>query len=191
MTRHPGLIGRRLLGVLPNLVGVVVITFILTRALPGDRCGGRPSSHSAAALKPPPWQHGLGTDAIGCDILSRTPVATRLDLGIAVSVTDRVAVMCLGKIVEMGASRHVFDHPAHPYTQALVSAIPGHGPRIGLAGEVQSPINPPPRVYRFASRCPAAQDRCVREAPALRGTTNLGAHTAACHLARWPETAAA
>ncbi len=109
------------------------------------------------------------------------------DLNVVRLLTDRVAVMYLGKIVEMGPSHHVFDHPAHPYTQALVSAIPGHGPRIRLDGEVQSPINPPPQVCRFASRCPAAQDRCVREAPALQG----GGHTAACHFARWPETVAA
>ena len=130
------------------------------------------------------------------------------DLKVVRLLTDRVAVMYLGKIVETGPSEQVFDSPAHPYTQALVSAIPGLGPRIRLAGEVQSPIDPPPQVCRFASRCPAVQDRCSREAPllhaavhtavlqggahtaVLRGGTHAaamqgGAHTAACHYASW------
>ena len=102
------------------------------------------------------------------------------DLNVVRLLTDRVAVMYLGKIVEMGPSAAVFDQPLHPYTQALVSAIPGHGPRIRLDGEVQSPIDPPPTVCRFASRCPQVEDRCRREAPALRG----GDHIAACHFAR-------
>ncbi|MFZ4651210.1 MAG: ABC transporter ATP-binding protein [Rubrivivax sp.] len=114
------------------------------------------------------------------------------DLNVVRLLTDRVAVMYLGKIVEMGPSRDVFRQPAHPYTQALVSAIPGQGPRIRLEGEIASPIDPPPQVCRFASRCPAVQDRCWREAPALaaapgelwaQGTP--GAHVAACHVARW------
>ncbi len=112
------------------------------------------------------------------------------DLNVVRLLTDRVAVMYLGKIVEMGPSQQVFAHPAHPYTQALVSAIPGHGPRIRLDGEVQSPINPAPQVCRFASRCPSAQDRCLREAPPLQGPSSLplpAAHLAACHFARWPE----
>jgi oligopeptide/dipeptide ABC transporter ATP-binding protein len=109
------------------------------------------------------------------------------DLNVVRLLTDRVAVMYLGRIVETGPSNRVFDHPAHPYTQALVSAIPGHGPRIRLTGEVQSPIDPPPQVCRFASRCPAAQDRCVREAPPLQGQDQ--GHVAACHFAQWPVAA--
>jgi oligopeptide/dipeptide ABC transporter ATP-binding protein len=108
------------------------------------------------------------------------------DLNVVRLLTDRVAVMYLGKIVETGPSKRVFDEPAHPYTQALVSAIPGHGPRIRLTGEVQSPIDPPPQVCRFASRCPAAQDRCVREAPPLQGPGQGQGHVAACHFAQWP-----
>jgi oligopeptide/dipeptide ABC transporter ATP-binding protein len=109
------------------------------------------------------------------------------DLNVVRLLTDRVTVMYLGRIVETGPSHQVFDHPAHPYTQALVSAIPGHGPRIRMTGEVQSPINPPPQVCRYASRCPAATDRCVREAPALHGPGQ--GHVAACHFARWPVVA--
>jgi oligopeptide/dipeptide ABC transporter ATP-binding protein len=103
------------------------------------------------------------------------------DLNVVRLLTDRVAVMYLGKIIETGPSRTVFAAPAHPYTQALVSSIPGHGPRIRLDGEVQSPIDPPAQVCRFASRCPAVQDRCRREAPTL----HAGPHQAACHFARW------
>ena len=100
------------------------------------------------------------------------------DLNVVRLLTDRVAVMYLGKIVEMGPSSAVFADPAHPYTQALVSAIPGHGPRIRLDGEVQSPIDPPPLCH-FRSRCPAVQGRCQREAPPVRG----GGHQVACHFA--------
>jgi len=99
------------------------------------------------------------------------------DLNVVRLLTDRVAVMYLGKIVEMGPSATVFAAPAHPYTKALVSAVPGHGQRIRLDGEVQSPIDPPP-LCRFRSRCPAVQDHCQREAPPLRGS----GHVAACHF---------
>ena len=101
------------------------------------------------------------------------------DLNVVRLLTDRVAVMYLGKIVEMGPSADVFRAPQHPYTQALVSAIPGQGPRIRLDGEIASPIDPPREVCRFHSRCPAAQDRCLREAPRLP----TGPHGAACHFA--------
>ena len=131
------------------------------------------------------------------------------DLNVVRLLTDRVAVMYLGRIVEMGPSIDVFRHPAHPYTQALVSAIPGQGPRIRLEGEISSPIDPPPQVCRFASRCPAVQDRCRREAPALAAADgSLGVqgpggppaaparapaapHRAACHFARWQPAAGA
>ncbi len=107
------------------------------------------------------------------------------DLNVVRLLTDRVAVMYLGKMVEMGPSNAVFDQPAHPYTQALVSAVPGHGrQRIRLSGEVQSPIDPP-RLCRFRSRCAAVQDRCQREAPALRARTGTGGSAqqlAACHF---------
>jgi oligopeptide/dipeptide ABC transporter ATP-binding protein len=122
------------------------------------------------------------------------------DLNVVRLLTERVAVMYLGRIVEVGPSATVFEHPAHPYTQALVSAIPGHGRRVRLDGEVQSPINPPPQVCRFASRCPAVQDRCSREAPQLRdrayrvvsamATDDTTAHHVACHFARWPAAVA-
>ena len=95
-------------------------------------------------------------------------------------LTDRVAVMYLGKIVETGPSEAVFRAPRHPYTQALVSAIPGQGPRIKLTGEVSSPIDPPAHVCRFHGRCPQGEDRCAREAPLLR---RVGSREVACHFA--------
>jgi oligopeptide/dipeptide ABC transporter ATP-binding protein len=102
------------------------------------------------------------------------------DLNVVRLLTDRVAVMYLGKIVETGPSDAVFRAPRHPYTQALVSAIPGQGPRIKLTGEVSSPIDPPAHVCRFHGRCPQGEDRCAREAPALR---RLGSREVACHFA--------
>jgi oligopeptide/dipeptide ABC transporter ATP-binding protein len=106
------------------------------------------------------------------------------DLNVVRLLTDDVAVMYLGKIVERGPSSSVFERPVHPYTRALVSSIPGHGGRIRLDGEISSPVDPPPQVCRFQSRCPEATDRCVREAPALHSAS--GTHAAACHFARWP-----
>jgi len=116
------------------------------------------------------------------------------DLNVVRLLTDRVAVMYLGRVVEVGASGEVFAHPAHPYTRALVSAIPGQGPRIRLEGEISSPIDPPKEVCRFQSRCPSAQDRCLREGPPLhplpagpgaaRTAILPGVHQVACHFPR-------
>jgi oligopeptide/dipeptide ABC transporter ATP-binding protein len=105
------------------------------------------------------------------------------DLNVVRLLTDRVAVMYLGRIVEQGPSEALFRAPEHPYTRALVSAIPGQGPRIRLAGEVSSPIDPPPQVCRFASRCPQAQDRCRREMPRLAAVAGAADRLVACHLA--------
>jgi len=102
------------------------------------------------------------------------------DLNVVRLLTDRVAVMYLGKLVELGPSEQVFRAPRHPYTQALVSAIPGQGPRIRLSGEVASPIDPPAHACRFHGRCPHGEDRCAREAPPL---VRVGARKVACHFA--------
>ena len=102
------------------------------------------------------------------------------DLNVVRLLTDHVAVMYLGKLVEQGPSEAVFRAPRHPYTQALVSAIPGQGPRIKLTGEVSSPIDPPAHVCRFHGRCPQGEDRCAREAPPL---LRLGQRQVACHFA--------
>ncbi len=122
--------------------------------------------------------------------LGLTTLFVSHDLNVVRLLTDRVAVMYLGKIVEMGPSRQVFEQPAHPYTRALLSAIPGHGPRIRLDGEITSPIDPPPQVCRFASRCADVHERCWREAPVLHGNASA-LHQAACHVARWPAVKAA
>jgi peptide/nickel transport system ATP-binding protein len=102
------------------------------------------------------------------------------DLNVVRLLTDRVAVMYLGKLVEMGPSEQLFRAPRHPYTQALVSAIPGQGPRIKLSGEVASPIDPSAHACRFHGRCPQGEDRCAREAPPLR---RLNTRVVACHFA--------
>jgi oligopeptide/dipeptide ABC transporter ATP-binding protein len=102
------------------------------------------------------------------------------DLNVVRLLAERVAVMYLGKIVEFGPSEQVFRAPRHPYTQALVSAIPGQGPRIRLAGEVASPIDPSPSACRFHGRCPIELLRRWRAAPPL---VVGGAHAVACHFA--------
>jgi peptide/nickel transport system ATP-binding protein len=106
------------------------------------------------------------------------------DLAIVEHMTHRVAVMYLGKIVEVAPKRAIFAAPRHPYTKALLSAVPVPEPgaareRIILKGDVPSPINPP-KGCRFHTRCPYAFDRCRSEEPALRPTET--GHLAACHL---------
>lgn len=104
------------------------------------------------------------------------------DLNVVRLLTDRVAVMYLGRIVEVGPSEAVFRHPRHPYTRALISSIPGQGPRIKLSGEVASPINPPHEVCRLHGRCPIGQDLCARQMPQLRAIGDDSGHRAACHF---------
>ncbi|WP_332683844.1 ABC transporter ATP-binding protein [Bosea sp. (in: a-proteobacteria)] len=106
------------------------------------------------------------------------------DLAIVEHMTHRVAVMYLGKIVEMGTKEQIFGAPRHPYTVALLSAVPVPDPkvrreRILLKGDVPSPINPP-KGCRFNTRCPFVFDRCRSEEPALRPMAE--GHVAACHL---------
>jgi peptide/nickel transport system ATP-binding protein len=107
------------------------------------------------------------------------------DLAIVEHLTHRVAVMYLGKIVELADRRTLFAHPHHPYTRALLSAVPVPDPsvrrnRIILKGDVPSPINPPAGC-RFQTRCPYVFDRCRSEEPVLRQTSKPG-QTSACHL---------
>lgn len=107
------------------------------------------------------------------------------DLSMVKHISDRVAVMYLGNIVEVAESNELYTNPLHPYTQSLLSAIPVPDPdksdarkRIQLTGEVPSPIDPPSGC-KFHTRCPRAFDRCSVEAPQLAG----GEHQCACWLA--------
>ncbi|MFF5553641.1 ABC transporter ATP-binding protein [Streptomyces olivaceoviridis] len=117
------------------------------------------------------------------------------DLSIVRHISDRVAVMYLGRIVETGTEAEIYDHPTHPYTQALLSAVPvpdpeatGRRERIILSGDVPSPTAIPSGC-RFRTRCWKAQERCAMEDPLLavpaefRHTTGPTAHASACHFA--------
>lgn len=110
------------------------------------------------------------------------------DLSVVRHVADRVAVMYLGRIVETGDTESVFDHPAHPYTEALVSAAPSldsatRRERILLSGEVPSPLNPPSGC-RFRTRCAHATDVCATELPPVVTDRVDAGHTAECYHPR-------
>jgi peptide/nickel transport system ATP-binding protein len=114
------------------------------------------------------------------------------DLAIVEHMTHRIAVMYLGKIVEIAPRSQIFASPRHPYTKALLSAVPVPDPTVRrnpmiLKGDVPSPINPPSGC-RFHTRCPFVFDRCRTEEPELRQATE--GQWAACHLDALPDTAA-
>ena len=108
------------------------------------------------------------------------------DLGVIKYISDRIAVMYLGKIVQIGPKDSVFANPAHPYTRAIISSVPKI-PRDGkqmrhyetLKGEIPSPINLPPGC-RFKSRCPVARPECAESEPKLKEIS--AGHWVACHL---------
>ncbi|MER7399148.1 dipeptide ABC transporter ATP-binding protein [Streptomyces sp. NPDC000151] len=121
------------------------------------------------------------------------------DLAIVRHFSQRVAVMYLGKIVEVGDRESIYSRPRHPYTHALLSAVPearlaGEGEddreRIRLAGDVPSPVNPPSGC-RFRTRCWKAQDKCAaEEPPLLQIAGNAAGHLTACHFPEEPTIAA-
>lgn len=117
------------------------------------------------------------------------------DLSVVRHISDRVGVMYLGRIVETGTDTEIYDHPTHPYTQALLSAVPvpdpearAHRERIILSGDVPSPTDIPSGC-RFRTRCWKARERCALEVPALavpeafRAATGPAVHDSACHFA--------
>ena len=108
------------------------------------------------------------------------------DLSMVKHISDRVGVMYLGSMVELVGNKELYDHPMHPYTQALISAIPEADPdeeegktRVHLEGEVPSPINPPPGC-RFKGRCKYAKEICGQEMPELKEVEPE--HFVACHM---------
>jgi peptide/nickel transport system ATP-binding protein/oligopeptide transport system ATP-binding protein len=118
------------------------------------------------------------------------------DLSVIRQISDRIAVMYLGKVVELSSSELLYEHPRHPYTAALLSAVPRHSMtsgkvernRIVLGGDVPSPVFPP-QACVFHPRCPRFQPgKCDVDAPELRKFE--GVHEAACHfpVERWPMT---
>ena len=117
------------------------------------------------------------------DELKLTYMFVSHDLSVIEHICDRIVIMYLGKIVEVGTKDDIFKNPKHPYTQALLSAIPMVGKkerdRIILQGDIPSPVNPPAGC-RFHTRCPYATERCATEVPAVYCLG--GDHKVACHL---------
>jgi oligopeptide transport system ATP-binding protein len=121
------------------------------------------------------------------DVLGLTYLFISHDLSMIRHIADRVAVMYLGKIMELSDVDDLYNDPKHPYTKALLSAVPVPDPEVEAArqhiilqGDIPSPANPPPGCP-FNTRCPIVQDRCITEEPEWR---ELGAnHWVACHFA--------
>ncbi|MBU6154000.1 MAG: dipeptide ABC transporter ATP-binding protein [Bdellovibrionales bacterium] len=112
------------------------------------------------------------------------------DLKVVEHISNRVAVMYLGKIAEMASAEGLYARPAHPYTRALLSAIPIPDPtykkeRVILQGDVPSPLNPPSGCH-FHPRCPEARENCKQDMPMLKSSTKeADGHRAACHYANF------
>ena len=116
--------------------------------------------------------------------LKLTYIFVSHDLSVIEHICDRVAIMYLGKIVEIGKKSDIFNDPRHPYTKALLSAVPmvdddvDRPERIKLEGDVPSPVNPPSGC-RFHTRCASCTDKCSKEIPEMRDLGN--GHFVACH----------
>ncbi len=185
-----------------ELMGVVGLSSRLINAYPHELDGGRRQRVGVArALSVRPEFIVLDEPVSALDVCIQAQIINLLkrlqmdlglsylfishDLSVVKHISNRIAVMYLGKIVELSDSKTIFIDPLHPYTQALLSAIPI--PRIDLKreelilkGDVPSPVNPP-EGCRFASRCVYVQDRCRQVTPELR--EHESEHYVACHFA--------
>ena len=129
------------------------------------------------------WFAGLQSKAT--EERGATAVYVSHDLAVVEHISDRVAVMYVGKLAESAKSDELFTHPRHPYTEALLSSVPQPDPnrksaRMILEGEVANPAHPPSGCY-FHPRCPYATERCKNETPQWREITPQ--HFVACHHA--------
>ncbi|SDT47022.1 ABC transporter ATP-binding protein [Microlunatus soli] len=121
------------------------------------------------------------------DRLHLTYVFISHDLSVVEHISDRVAVMYVGRVVEIGNTEDLFYNPKHPYTEALLSALPQPDPRsrteiVPLTGDVPSPANPPSGCY-FHTRCPYAKDICSTDTPPLQEIAGGNGRKVACHFA--------
>ena len=168
-------LGRRLLQIVIVLIGISFFTFILTYLAPGDPVRTR---YAASGMVP--------TEKELQEERGLTYLFIAHDLSVVKYISDRVVVMYLGTMVETAETDELYAHPMHPYTQALLSAIPEADPnkakanqRIPIKGEIPSPINPK-NCCRFAERCQHATERCFKEMPQMREIAP--GHKVACHL---------
>ncbi|HEY9291867.1 MAG TPA: dipeptide ABC transporter ATP-binding protein [Microlunatus sp.] len=121
------------------------------------------------------------------DRLKLTYLFISHDLSVVEHISDRVVVMYVGRVAETGSTRDLFYRPKHPYTEALLSALPQPDPRtrteiVPLSGDVPSPANPPSGCF-FHTRCPYAQPICSEETPPLRAVAGEPTRKSACHFA--------
>ena len=170
-----------------ELMQVVGLADRLINTYPHELDGGRRQRIGIAralAMKPKLIVCDEPVSALDVSIQGLTYIFITHDLSVVNHFADDIAVMYLGQLIEKAPSEQLFDKPTHPYTQALLSAIPVPSlkkkrERIILKGEITSPINPKPGC-RFAARCPYATDRCRSEEPVLREIEPN--HFVACHL---------
>ena len=164
---------------------------------PGTGARNRPRNRRPAQALP--WQRGSSAG-----LRQKQPVRGRElthifishDLSVVRYLSDRIGVMHLGKLVEVGPATQISARPAHPYTKGLIDTVPVADPEAekakvhqGVTGELPSAINPPSGC-RFRTRCPFAQEICARQEPPLRAFS-LDGHRAACHFPlRQPEDGA-